>query len=138
MVPGPRLRPFVVGLFYYSYLAATGRAPHADDRPTAHRIRRARAMPRQLRDWDLESDRVDVQRFGRVDPGRRSTGDQMQVLKRPQVAEVEDRAQVDIEPVGPLAGEDPAPARQDVDGRLAERGVVGRRPRPDIARRAGK
>ena len=41
----------------------------------------------------------------------------VQVLERPQVAQVEDRAQVDVEGLGALAGEHADPAAQAVHGR---------------------
>ena len=42
--------------------------------------------------------------------GRAGHVDQVQVLERAQVAEIEDRAEVDVETFAPLAGEDAAAA----------------------------
>jgi len=67
-------------------------------------------------DRDLKRDRVDVQRLGPVHAHGVGAGDQMQVLEGPQVAEVEDRPQVDIEALPPLAGEHLDTPRQVMHG----------------------
>ena len=59
------------------------------------------------------------------------------VVERPQRPEVEDAAEVDVEGVGALAGEDLAAAGQVVHGLGGQRGVVRRAARPDVDRRAG-
>ena len=46
----------------------------------------------------------------------------VQVLERPQVTEVEDRAEVDVEAVGALAGEHLLAARQRVTAAAASAG----------------
>ncbi len=116
-----------------------GRCPHADDRITARRIARRLAVARDVRQRNLQRDRVDAEAIGRIDAGRR--GDhrrQVEVLERPQVAQVEDRADVDIEAIQSLSGEHRPPAAQGSDRLLGERGIVGRGRRPDVAGRAGQ
>ena len=70
-------------------------------------------------------------------PGRRRRRDQVQVLERPQRGEVEDRAEVDVEAVEALPGEDLDPVADVVDRRVGQRRVVRRRADPDVARRQG-
>ena len=59
-------------------------------------------------------------------------------LERAKVAQVEDGAQVDVEPLGALAGEHRVVGRQRVDRGVGQRDVVGRRVRSDVAGRAGQ
>src|SRR5439155_10753737 len=92
----------------------------------------------QMRDRDLQRDRVDVERLGGVDAHRVRAGDQVQVLERAQVGEIEDRAEVDVEAVRALAGEHLHAVGQRVYRRRAERRIVWRRARADVARRAGQ
>ena len=114
-----------------------GRGPHADGRVP---------LPGHRRDRHLDRDRMHVQVVGGVHPGRGrqfQAGDVergVQVLERPQVGQVEDRAQVDVEGFGPLPGEHPDPATQIMDrGGGDARVVPGRRgQRPDVAGRAGQ
>jgi hypothetical protein len=61
----------------------------------------------------------------------------VQVLHRPQRAQVENGAEVDIEAFLALAGEDLHAAAQVLDGRLRQGRVVRRRARADAYRRAG-
>ena len=62
---------------------------------------------------------------------------EVRIGERPQHAEVEDRAEVDVEALGPLAGEHPG--RAELVNRLTgEARVVRRRVRADVARRAGE
>src|SRR5204863_2307735 len=58
-----------------------------------------------------------------------------EVLEGAQVAEVEDRPQVDEEPLVPLPGEDPLAGLQAVNRRPRELRIVRRGPRPDVAGR---
>ena len=67
-----------------------------------------RAVWREHRDRDLDRDRVDVERLRRVDAVRRRERDQVRDSERPQPAEVEDRAEVDVERLVPLAGRTPS------------------------------
>ena len=60
----------------------------------------------------------------------------VQLLERPEVAEVEHGTEVDVEAFAALAGEHATAARQRLDGRVRETDVVRRRQRPDVARRA--
>jgi hypothetical protein len=62
----------------------------------------------------------------------------VQVLERPQVAEVEDRAEVDVEAVGPLAGEHLDAAGEVVHRLPGELAVVRGGERADVAGRAGE
>src|SRR5262245_45755348 len=59
----------------------------------------------------------------------------MRAVERPEAEEVEDRAQVDLERLVPLAGEDLAAVRERVHRRGGQRLVVGRRARADVDRR---
>ena len=68
-----------------------------------------------------------VECAGSVHADRVSGFDQVQVLERAQRAQVEDAVQVDVEALGPLAGEDLSAARQRVDGCVSEGGRVVRR-----------
>ena len=100
------------------------------------------AAPGQRGDRHLDRDRVHVQVVGGVDPGPRLEAGQaergVQVRERPQVGQVEDRAQVDVEGLGPLPGEHRDPAAQLVHRLGGQRAVVRRGQRPDVARRAGQ
>ena len=63
----------------------------------------------------------------------------LRFLERPQVAQVEDGAEVDVEALGALAGENHAAVGKGVHGRACQRGLVVRgRQRADVARRAGQ
>ena len=71
-----------------------------------------------LRDRDLDGDRVHVQAVGGVDAVRVGhLVERVEVLERAQVAEVEDRAEVDVELLGALAGEDLDAVADVVHGR---------------------
>ncbi len=86
---------------------------------------------------DLDRDRVDVLLLERVDARSRRHVRQEGRLERPQVAEIKDRAEVNVEALGPLTREDRVVGRQGVHGRVGQRGVVVRgRRRTDVARRA--
>ena len=86
--------------------------------------------------WHLQRDRVHAESVRVVDARRRGHARDVEVLERAQVAEVEDRPEVDVEPVKTLPREHGVTA-PDVMNRLArERAVVRRRRRPDVARRA--
>ena len=63
---------------------------------------------------------------------------QMQVLDRAQVAEVEDRTDVDEERVVSLPGEDLLASRQRMQGFFFQLRVIRRRARADVAGRAGE
>ena len=124
----PRV-PRGVGHIEHPDLLARGAGPDADDR-------RAR---RQVADRDLQGDAVDVEQLGGVDPvAGREVAEGVEVLEGSQVAQVEDGAQVDVEALGPLAGEDRPAAGEGVDRGLGQGGVIGRRQRADVARRAGQ
>ena len=70
-------------------------------------------------------------------PGASRRRDEVQVLERAQVGQVEHRAQVDVEAVEALAGEHVHLAGLRRGARPAwPAGVVRRRPGPDVARRA--
>ena len=86
-------------------LLAAGRGPHADDGVGIGDVRRGRAVGREVADRNLDGDGVDVGRGERVDAVGPHAGDQVGAGEGPQVAEVEDRAEVDVEALGPLAGE---------------------------------
>ena len=58
-------------------------------------------------------------------PAAAGEGSEVQVLERPQRAQVEDAAQVDVEAIAALAGEHHAVALDGVDGLGGERRVVG-------------
>ena len=81
---------------------------------------------------------MDVERLGRVDARRGGGRDQLEIFERPQIAEVEDRTEVDEERVVALAGKDDLAAGQLVHRGGTERCVVRCRARPNVARRAGK
>ena len=57
------------------------------------------------------------------------------MLEWAQIGEIEDRAEVDVEAVGALAGEHLHAVGQGVHRRFAEGRVVWRRARADVARR---
>src|SRR5207245_3472863 len=78
-----------------------------------------------------------VQVLGAVDArSDRRERDQVQVLERPERAQVEDGAEVDVETLLALARENLAvPAREAVNSALRERRVCGRGARTDVARR---
>jgi hypothetical protein len=84
---------------------------------------------------DLDRDRVHVELLGRVDATDRGQRDEMGVLEGTQRAEVEDRPQVDVEALAPLAGEDPA-AVERMNRRLRERTVIRCGADTDVDRRA--
>ena len=134
--PRAGLGTLVVGGVHDPHLAATRRTPYPEHRLGAHHVARNGVVRGQFADRDLDRDRVDVQRLGRIDAGSGGGRDQVQVLKRPQIPEVEDRPQVDEERVVALSGEDDLAAAERVHGGRAERRVVGRRARADVARRA--
>ncbi len=94
-------------------------------------------MAGDLGDRHLEGDRVHVEALERVHPGRVGAGDQVQVLEGAQRSQVEDAAEVDMERVRALPGEDPA-TPDLVHGRGSQVGVVRRRPGADVDRRAGQ
>ena len=135
--PRPRLRALAVGVAPNLHLAPAGAGPDPDRGVGGGDVLRDAAVSRQLRDRDLQRDRVHVgPALERVDPRR--GGDhraQMQVLKRPQVGEVEDRAQIGEEAVVALTGEHRDAALDRVDRLRHQRGIVRRRARPDVARR---
>jgi hypothetical protein len=60
----------------------------------------------------------------------------VEALERPQVAEIEDRPEVDVEALEPLPGEHRAPAANLMHRLRGEGLVVGRRRRADVARGA--
>src|SRR6202034_4923992 len=119
---------------------ARGR-PYAD-----HRGRIGDAMrtaPGELRDRHLDRDRVHVQRGGGVDPRCGLVEDvqpvlRVQLLERPQVGQVEDRPEVDVEAFRPLASEDLDAAGEPVYRLVCQTGVVRGGQRPDVAGRAGE
>src|SRR5262249_60584724 len=101
------------------------------------------AARQQLRDGDLDSDRVNGQVPERVDSGRGVVEHvhpelSMQLLEWPQVNEVEDRAHVYVEGIGPLAGEDVDPARDAMHCGLGQLRVIRSGQRADVAWRAGQ
>ena len=121
-------------------LAARGR-PHADHRGRVGLAVLARSQ--QLRGRDLHGDRVHVQLGGGVDPLGGLVEDVhpvlgVQFLERAQVGEVEDRAEVHVEALGPLAGEHLDAAGDRAHRLVGQVGVVRGRQRPDVARRAGQ
>jgi len=59
-------------------------------------------------------------------------------LERAQRAQVEDRAQVDVEALGPLAGEHQTAALERMDRLIGECGVIGCAAHPDVDRRHQK
>ena len=73
----------------------------------------------------MQRDCMDVEGLGCIDTCCRRARDQVQVLERAQVGEIEDRAKIDIEAVGPLAGEHLHAIGKVVHGRLSKRAVVG-------------
>src|SRR5579859_5087003 len=85
---------------------AQRRCPNPDRGALVRDAGRHRAIDTEHRDRNLESDRVDVEALQAVDARSGWGRNQVQVLKRPQVAEIEDGAQVDKEWIGALAGED--------------------------------
>jgi hypothetical protein len=96
-------------------------------------------MAGELVDGDLEGDGVDVQRLGGIDPGHRGqeVGEDVVRAQGTQDAEVEDGAEVDVEALGPLPGEDADPAAHALDGGVGQsRFVVRGGQRPHVARRA--
>ena len=134
--PWPGLRALVVGAVGDPHLAAAGCTPDAEHRLGAGHVFGNRVVGRQLADRDLDRDRVDVERLQGVHAGRHHRRNQVQVLERTQVGEVEDRPEVDEERIVALACEHRLPRRQGVDSGLGERRVVRRRARADVARRA--
>ncbi len=103
-----------------------------------------RHCPVEFADRDLDGDAVHVHPGRRVDalghladPGVGQSEGGVVLLERPQDTEVEDGTEVDVEALGPLAGEDLRPGGDGGDGRVGQADVVGRRQRPDVARRAG-
>ena len=78
---------------------------------------------------------MDVERPKCIDAFR-SPGhvEQVQVLERAQGTEIEDRTEVDVEPIEPLTGKHPHVAGKIVDRRIGEPGVVRGRPWSDVAR----
>ncbi len=64
--------------------------------------------------------------------------DQVEVLEGTKRGEIEDCAEVDVEAVETLAGEDGDAVGQRPDRGVGETGVVGGRPDADVARRGGK
>ena len=97
--------------------------PDADRGVGRQRVGRRLAVGGQPRDRDLDRERVHVERAQRVHARRRRRRDQVQVLERSQRGEVEDRAEVDVEAVEALPGEDLDAVAEVVDRR------VGRAPR---------
>ena len=72
-----------------------------------------------------------------AEPGVGQTEGVVVLLEGPKVAQVEDGAQVDVEALGPLTGEDGG-SRGDAGGGRGHQGrVVGGGEWPDVARRAG-
>src|SRR6266568_2689836 len=97
------------------------RGPNAYDRPVV------RGYPR---DWYLQGDRMHVQELGSVDTRccleSLGLGEDLEVLEWPQIAEIEYRAEVDVEALRALACEHPAAVGELVHGSLRQcRGVVG-------------
>src|SRR5713101_4439764 len=108
-----------------------GGGPYPDDRPVVL------GYPR---DRHLQGDRMYVQELGGVDTRCRletlGLGEDLEVLEWPQIAEVEYRAEVDVEAFCALACEHPAAVGKRVHGGPRQRGVVGRGQRADVAWRA--
>ncbi len=73
-----------------------------------------------------------------VDARAVGTGDQLIHRDRPQIAQVEDGAEVHEEAVGALAGEDDLAVRGAPDRRSRKRAVVRRGPDAHVAGRAGE
>ena len=67
----------------------------------------------QVRDGDLDCDGVHVEPLRAVHADRVRRRDEVQVLERAQRPEIEDAAEVDVEALGSLPGED-APVVADV------------------------
>ena len=86
---------------------------------------------------------MNVEVVGRVHPGR-GLGEHVhpelvvQLLEWPQVAQVEDRPEVHVEPLRALPGEHLDAAPEVVHGGAGQLRVVGGGQRPDVAGRAGK
>ncbi len=113
------------------------RRPDADGRPVTARVVTFGIGTWSAIEWTFRNFRRVHLRSRRHEAER--LGKDVDFLDRPQVEQVEDRAKVDVEALGPLAGKDAAAVGQRVDGRLGERaGVVRRGQRADVARRAGQ
>lgn len=126
----------------YQGLAPAGGGPHSDHGARIVDRVAAVAVAGQVADGDLQGDGVDVDLGGGVDAGHLGQARQaeggVQVRERAQDAEVEDRAEVDVEALGALAGEHAAPVAEVVHGGVGECGVVGGGERSDVARRAAQ
>jgi hypothetical protein len=115
---------------FHADFLATCRGPHADDGRRVGWSRRG--LPGQLAGGDLEGQRVHVDVGRRVDTGHAvqqpsCSPPDVGTGKRPEVSEVEDGAQIDVEAFGSLAGEHlggQVPIRHAVDGRTGQRRVI--------------
>ena len=121
-------------------LLAAGGGVDADDGGGVGGVGRVGAVGGQHRLRDLKGDRVDVRGAERVDPvvHAECAAAGVQRGEGPQVAEVEHRAEIDEERVGPLAGEHLLPGGESADGSGGERRVVRGGQRADVAGRARK
>ena len=124
-------------------LLATGRRPDPDGRKRVCRVCRVHPVGGEELGRNLNRDGVHVHVLGGVD-SRSGLGQTreiqaesvVQLLERPQVAEVEDRSEVHIEPFGALARKDLYSSVQFVHGRVGQVHVIVGRERADPARRA--
>ncbi len=134
LCPRTGLGALFVGGVRDPQLAAAGRAPDAQDRFGAHDFARHASIGCESADRHLDRDRVDVEGPQSVHPGFRGRRNQVQVLKRSQVGEVEDRPEIHEEGVVALTREDRLTGWQRVDRFLFERPVGGDRSGADVAR----
>ena len=121
-VPQPRdLHPVselgrVATLFANRRPLAPRRTPDTDHRISGRGIRRRSPAAREVAHRHLKRDRVDAKPVGRVHAHRvRHRGD-VQLLERTEIAEVEDRPQIHVEPLQPLTGEHLTATAEVMDG----------------------
>ena len=136
LLPRPVTDVLALGLVEHPRLAPAGRRPDADDGV------RACAGPGGMPPCRLSSEigtwstiECTLKPWSELTPLASARRDQVQVLERTQRAQVEDTAQVDVERVGPLPGEDPALADL-VHGLPGQVRVVRGAARADVDRRA--
>ena len=125
-------------------LLAAGRGPDAEHRVGVGDLVGLGPVHRQLADGHLDGDAVHVEPGGGVHPlghlaeaGAGQAEGGVVLLEGAEVAEVEHGAEVDVEALGPLAGEHLGGRAQRGEGLGGEGRVVGCRERPDVAGRAG-